>query len=128
MTGQPYELFTFTSNRIVPVHLSFLHRNGLFGGLAGGGAAFHGQGLSCSHRRGQLVITQLYWDGPAGNAPMVHVKGGGMTPAGADTVDAFREQWTLTGQPLTERSVRVLPVTHMTYRTANAAENAHCSG
>jgi len=126
MTGQPYELFTFSRRHIVPVHLTFLHKGVLIGGLAGGGAAFHGQGLFCTARRGKLVITQVFWDGPGGNAPMVHDKGGGITPAGTDTVTAYRERWTLTGQPLTERSVVELPTRQMTYRAANALENAHC--
>jgi hypothetical protein len=41
-------------------------------------------------------------------------------------VAAYRERWTLTGRPLRERSVVALPPTYMTYRAANAAENAHC--
>jgi hypothetical protein len=123
MTGQPYELFTFSGNRIVPTRMTFPYRGYR---LAGGGAAFHGQGVFCSAKHGHLVITQIFWNGPGGNAPMVRVKGGGQTPAPTDNVTVNYERWTFTGQPLRQRSVKVLPATVMTYRAARALDNAHC--
>jgi hypothetical protein len=122
MTGEPYELFTFSGNRIVPARMTFPYR----GGLAGGGAAFHGQGVFCSSEHGRLVLTQVLWNGPGGNAPMVRAKGGGETPAATDKVTVSYERWTFTGQPLRQRSVKVLPAKVMTYRAAAALENAHC--
>ncbi len=126
MTGQPYELFTFSGHRIVPARMTFLHTNGVYAALAGGGATFHGQGVFCSAKRHRLVITQVNWDGPGGNARWVGAKGGGETPASADTVTANYEQWTFTGEPLRQRSVTVLPAKVITYRAANGLENAHC--
>ncbi|HKD94491.1 MAG TPA: hypothetical protein VKB43_07255 [Gaiellaceae bacterium] len=124
-TGQPYELFTFSGHRIVPVHMTFLH-GGVWSGLAGGGAAFHGQGVFCTKRHGNFVLTQVDWDGPGGNAPMVHDKHGGTSPAPADRVQVSSERWTFSGQPLTQRSVVKLPVKWTTYRAAAALENAQC--
>jgi hypothetical protein len=126
MTGQPYELFTFSRHRVVPARMTFLHANGAYRGLAGGGAAFHGQGVLCSAKRHHLVITQVWWSGPSASAPVVRHKDGGQTPAATDAVTATYERWTFTGQPLRQRSVAILPPQVVTYRAANALENAHC--
>ena len=126
MTGQPYELFTFRGNRIVPLRMRFIGTDSVSGALLGGGAAFHGQGVFCSRRGQELVITQLNWDGPTPNAPSHRVKGGGREFNARDKVVADYERWTFAGQPLTQRSVRLLPAKRLTYRVANALENAHC--
>lgn len=123
MIVDPYELFTFSGAKIVPVRVRL--KGGI--GLGAGGAAFHGMGLFCSSQRSKLVITEVSWNGPRGDAPMVRDKGGGITPAGSDLVTLDSERVILGGQPLKQQSMVELPQRQITYRAANALEGAHCT-
>lgn len=121
MTGQPYELFTFVGDRVVPAQMRFPPN---LGALAGGGAALHGQGVFCGQHDGRLLVTQEDWEI---DAPIRWVAyDGGETPAPADSVTVSYERWTLTGQPLRQLAFRILPPTKTSYKKAQALENAHC--
>jgi hypothetical protein len=124
MTGQPYELFSFTSRAIVPVKMTF--PIDWLPGLTGGGAAEHGQGAYCSSQGDELLLTQVFWSGPGPTAPTVTDRGGGESPAPGDHVVVRFERWTLEGQPLRQLKIRPLPPKLTTYAAATAMENAHC--
>jgi hypothetical protein len=122
MTGQPYELFTFArDHHVAPAQMQFTAD---FGGLFGGGAALHGQGVFCGRHNRVLVITQVRWniEVPFKLVPF----DGGQTPAPTDPVTVSYEQWKLAGQPLHQVGRHSLPATKTTYRKAQALENAHC--
>jgi hypothetical protein len=122
MTGQPYELFTFSGHTIVPVKMTFPIAG--LANLAGGGAALHGQGVFCGQDDGYLLVTQEDW---AINAPIRWVPyDSGITPAPTDSVTVSYERWTLTGQPLHQFGFRLLPSTTTSYKKAQGLESAHC--
>ena len=121
MTGQPYELFTFDGDHIVPAQMRFPQD---MGELAGGGATLHGQGVFCGQHDGRLLVTQERWtiDAPIHWVPY----DGGVTPAPTNSVTVSYGRWTLAGQPLRQFGFRVLPSTRTTYKKAQVLENAHC--
>jgi hypothetical protein len=124
MTGQPYKPFRLTRIGIVPLRMTFASWS--LTGLEGGGAAEHGQGVFCSSRDSELIVTQVFWSGPPGSAPTVPVAGGGETPAPQDRVAVQYERWRFGGEPLAQISVQFLPSRTITYAAANALDGAHC--
>jgi len=126
MTGQPYELFTFSRSNIVPVKLTIPSADWAGAPLGGGGAALHGQGVDCSSQDGHLEVTQIFWSGPDSTEPTVSDVGGGESEAPSDLVTVDYERWLLSGQPLRQISVTAPPSSVVTYKTANVMENSHC--
>lgn len=124
MTGQPYELLTFVGDHIARVEITFPPGNPNIGGLAGGGAALHGQGVFCSQADNRMLLTQANWeiDAPIRWIPYR----GGVTPAPSDRVTIYYDRWTLGGQPLHQLEVRTLSDGSTTYVKAQHLENAHC--
>ena len=124
MTGQPYELLTFVGDHITPVRMTFPSGNPDIGGLAGGGAALHGQGVFCSRTDDRMLLTQVNWeiDAPIRWVPYR----GGETPAPSDRVTIYYDRWTLGGQPLHQLEVRTLSDGSTTHVKAQHLENAHC--